>query len=131
VAVHRPRHRLLAQPAGQLDAPVVDDGRAIERHVGVVASTRATTPATGRWRSTLRSAASPERSTSTPKRVVHQRSYDAAAAPSGAIGTVRRNVTKRATSPGPPVLAPRPTAERFQPPNGWRPTTAPVVWRLT
>ena len=46
-------------------------------------------------------------------------------------GPTRRNVTKRAMSPGPPVLAPRPTDDRFQPPNGWRRTMAPVVWRLT
>lgn len=31
---------------------------------------------------------------------------------------------------GPPALAPGPTEERFQPPKGWRRTTAPVVWRL-
>ena len=51
--------------------------------------------------------------------------------PSTAVRPIRRNVTKRRMSSGPPVLAPRPTDERFQPPNGCRRTMAPVVCRLT
>jgi hypothetical protein len=47
------------------------------------------------------------------------------------VSPVDVHCTKRRMSFGPPVLAPGPTDECFQPPNGWRCTIAPVVWRFT
>ncbi len=47
------------------------------------------------------------------------------------VRSVRSQRPSVATYNGPPALVPVPTDDRFQPPNGCRPMTAPVMPRLT